>query len=77
MNKPCLQLKLVLQCNPLLISEEELEAERRKLYEAIGYSEKGKAAAYPKEVHTCTYMCMLLFKHKRLCILATRTFVMR
>ena len=31
-------------------AEEEILAERQKLYQALGYSEKGKADAYPKEV---------------------------
>ena len=36
--------------------KEEIEDERKKLYDAIGYSEKGKAAAYKKEVTSCAYI---------------------
>ena len=39
-----------------VVSEEEIEEERKKLYDAIGYSEKGKAAAYDKEV--CVVSCV-------------------
>ena len=41
-------------CHSLLL-EQELEEERKKLYRAIGYSEKGKVSDYPKQVHVC--MC--------------------
>lgn len=32
------------------VIEEEIKKEKEKLYRAIGYSEHGKAADYPKEV---------------------------
>ena len=30
--------------------DDDIEAEKVKLYDAIGYSQKGKVADYPKEV---------------------------
>ena len=39
--------------NNCIIAEEELAAERAKLYEAIGYSESAKVTAYSAEV--CVY----------------------
>ncbi len=53
----------------LLSVEEELAAERAKLYQSIGYSEDAKAAIYPKEVSTCVqsisqccvFLCVALF----------------
>ncbi len=49
----------------LLSVEEELAAERAKLYQSIGYSEDAKAAIYPKEVSTCVqsilqFLCVAL-----------------
>ena len=38
----------------MVFSEEELLEEKKKMYEAIGYSENAEAAIYPKEVYTCT-----------------------
>ena len=39
----------------LSLLEQELAEEREKLYRAIGYSEKGKVADYPKQVCVCDY----------------------
>lgn len=36
----------------VFIVEQDLQLEREKLYQAIGYSKDGKAADYPKEVST-------------------------
>ena len=34
-----------------IIAEDEIQAEKEKLYQALGYSENAMAAIYPKEVH--------------------------
>ena len=41
-------------------TEEELLEERKKLYEAIGYSENAETAIYPKEVrvHVHVHVCV-------------------
>ena len=39
--------------------------ERKKLYEAIGYSENAETAIYPKEVYMCVciYMYVYVYTH--------------
>ena len=49
----------VIQYNYMLVYsaiEEQLEIERLKLYQAIGYTEGGKTANYPKEVSVYNYI---------------------
>ena len=45
------------ECECVLPSEEELQQEKEKMYEAIGYSENAELAIYPREVHVY-YTCV-------------------
>lgn len=41
---------MYLMCSDLILAEEEMQAEKEKLYQALDYSEGAKVASYPKEV---------------------------